>query len=184
MSTEHNRIRAILDLMEENWPEASADQAGTAIAAQRLGRLLQRTAQDRLRDLGLTFTEFELLSALRAQVPPHRLTPSDLYGAMLISSGGLTKVLKGLEARGLVRRPPAAGDGRSHPVELTVAGCTAAERAMREVQAAELPAMRAMACVWRGDAGLSDMFVELARAAESARDEAGADLHALEGASK
>jgi DNA-binding MarR family transcriptional regulator len=56
---------------------------------------------------------------------------------MLISSGGLTKLLKGLDARGLVLRLPSAGDARSRPVELSDEGSALIERAMTVGQAAE-----------------------------------------------
>ena len=157
--------------MNANWPDASAEQAGTAIAVQRLGRLLQRTTQKSLRSVGLTFTEFELLCALRVQAPPHRLTPSKLYDAMLISSGGLTKVLKGLEARELVLRPMDIDDGRSRPVALTPSGRALVETAIQQVQTAEEPVVRSMSQHWRGPGSLSDALVSLADAAERAGDD-------------
>lgn len=170
MTDDSHGIEATLDRMAENWPQASAAQAGTVIAAQRLARLVQRIAQSSLRGISLTPTEFELLSALRAHTPPHRLTPSDLYDAMLISSGGLTKLLKGLEARGLVLRPQSSGDGRSRPVELSDDGQALVERAMAAVQAAEAPVMRAMAGAWRGETDLAEGLIALADAAEHAEE--------------
>lgn len=130
--------------MRRNWPEASADQARQVMALARHARLIQDAAQAALQPFGLTRSEFELLATLRSYAPPHRLTPSDLYEAMLMSSGGMTKLLKGLEARGLVRRPPGEGDGRSRPVELTQTGRDLVERTMLEVQAAEAPLLDAI----------------------------------------
>lgn len=172
MSGREHKIRTILHLMDENWPGMSPSQAGTAIAAQRLGRILQRAAQHALQEVGVTFTEFEALSALRAQPAPHRLTPSDLYDAMLISSGGLTKVLKGLGARGLVTRPKSGGDGRSRPVELTGEGRATAERAMKLVQSVEAPIVAAMAGPGTNVAALTDTLIGLVEAAEDASGEA------------
>jgi len=143
--SEHpDQIGAIIAMMRRNWPEASADQAATVIAVHRLARTLIKTAQDALRDLELTPTEFEVLCALRVHEPPHRLKPTDLYEAMLISSGGLTKVLKGLEARALVLRPEVEGDGRSRPIELSGEGKALVEQAMELVQAAEEPILRGL----------------------------------------
>ncbi len=166
MTETRHKIRIVLERMQTNWPDASMSQAGTSIATQRLGRLLQRTAQDGLKETDLTFTEFEVLSALRAQAPPYVLTPSELYDAMLISSGGLTKVLMGLETRGLVRRSKNTNDGRSRPVELSEKGCDVAECAMRNVQSAERPIMEAMEEVRASEVALWDMLVTLAEAAE------------------
>ena len=162
-----DEIAPTLERMRRHWPRASAAQAGTVIAVQRLSRLLHRAATRALAPLGLTPAEFECLAALRAHAPPHRLTPSDLYGSMLMSSGGLTKLLRGLEARGLVLRPPSAGDGRSRPVELSPEGRALAERAMAAVQAAEAPMIEAMAAAWREGADLASGLVALTAAAEA-----------------
>jgi DNA-binding MarR family transcriptional regulator len=62
---------------------------------------------------------------------PNELLPTELYGAVLMSSGGLTKVLRGLEKRGLIARGKA--DRRSKPVRLTAKGRALAERAMLDL---------------------------------------------------
>ena len=41
---------------------------------------------------------------LRSVPSPYELTPTELYDAVLLSSGGMTKVLRRLETRGLVSR--------------------------------------------------------------------------------
>jgi DNA-binding MarR family transcriptional regulator len=128
--------------MRENWPEAVTPQSECAIKAQRLAALLQDWAQQSLAPFGLGFTEFEMLCALRAHPAPHRMLPSALYDALLISSGGLTKVLKGLEARGLVSRPAPCGDRRCRPVALTGDGRALVEAAMAEVQRADEARLR------------------------------------------
>lgn len=169
MTTASERTAAVLDSLAAHWPDASTEQAAATIAAQRLARLLARVAAEALAPLGLTPAEFELLSALRAHAPPHRLTPTALYDAMLISSGGLTKLLKGLEGRGLVARPSSETDRRSRPVALTEEGRALTERAMAIVQAAEAPMHRAMAEVWPGaGGGMARGLAALADAADKA----------------
>lgn len=161
------RTAALLDRMATHWPDASTDQAAATIALQRLARRLGRVAAEALAPLDLTPAEFELLAALRAHAPPHRLTPTELYDAMLISSGGLTKLLKGLEGRGLVARPVSDADRRSRPVALTPEGRALAERAMAAVQAAEAPLHRAMEDAWSGGAdGMARGLAALADAAD------------------
>jgi len=168
MSEDTDPIRTTIEMMRTNWPEASADRAAVVISVHRMARLLQRTAQDALQSVDLNPSEFELLSALRTRSPPHRLTPSDLYTAMLMSSGGLTKLLKGLEVRGLVLRPQSAGDGRSRPIELSEEGRIRVEAAMKIVQGAEEPLMRAMKASFTSVREMSRMLVALAIAAEEA----------------
>lgn len=123
--------------MRENWPEAATRQGAWVIMVQRLAALLQANARAALTPLELGFTEFEILAALRSSPPPHELVPSALYGAILISSGGLTKALKALETRGLIVRPLRPGDRRRRPIALTAEGRVLAEAAMRAVQRAD-----------------------------------------------
>ncbi|ADR35293.1 regulatory protein MarR (plasmid) [Sulfuricurvum kujiense DSM 16994] len=50
------------------------------------------------------------------------LSPTELYEAMLFSSGGMTKVLKRLEEKGLISRIPSSIDKRSLLVQLEEKG--------------------------------------------------------------
>jgi len=84
---------------------------------------------------GLNLTDFAVLATLRGLPPPCELTPTQLYSAVLISSGGLTKVLYGLERRGLISRVADDKDRRSRRVRLTPEGRTLAERALATLQA-------------------------------------------------
>jgi DNA-binding MarR family transcriptional regulator len=131
-----------LESMQANWPGAVTPQSAYVIMVQRLAALLQENARLALVPHGLSFTEFEMLAALRSAPPPHELIPSALYDALLISSGGLTKVLKSLERRGLIARPQRDGDRRRRPVALTSKGCELAEAAMRSVQKADAERLR------------------------------------------
>lgn len=168
MTRAETTIEDVLGLMRRNWPEMLPERAGFVIAVQRLTRLLQRSAAEALAPFALTLTEFELLSALRIQPPPYRLTPSDLYASMLMSSGGLTKVLKTLEIRGLVARQMDASDGRSRPVQLTTEGYDVINAAMAAVQAREAPVFEAMAAIWQGPQTATEALLRLSRAAEGA----------------
>jgi len=50
------------------------------------------------------------------------LSPTELYDAMLFSSGGMTKILNKLEERNLIKREPSLNDKRSILICLTVEG--------------------------------------------------------------
>lgn len=50
------------------------------------------------------------------------LSPTDLYDATVFSSGGMTKVLKKLEERKLIKREASFSDKRSILISLTVQG--------------------------------------------------------------
>jgi DNA-binding MarR family transcriptional regulator len=82
---------------------------------------------------GVTPTEFDVLATLRNAPPPHELTPSQVQGQMVITSGGLTKVMRQLEERKLVSRSLPGTDQRVKPVRITAAGKRLVERLMIEV---------------------------------------------------
>jgi DNA-binding MarR family transcriptional regulator len=123
----------ILNTRAENWPEAVTPITHLMVRIFRFSNLILANAERQMAALGLTFTEFEVLVTLRGVAPPHELVPTELYGAVLISSGGLTKVLHALENKNLIRRGKGHTDGRSKPVRLTTKGRALAERVMAEV---------------------------------------------------
>lgn len=86
---------------------------------------------------GLDAGEFDVISTLLRSGAPWRLTPTELYQTLMISSGGLTARLNRLESAGLIRRREAQADRRSLLVELTEAGRAKAEAAFREDMALE-----------------------------------------------
>ena len=71
---------------------------------------------------GLTWGQFETLVALRFAGAPYQLSPTQLYDAAQISSGGLTKILIGLEKMGLIVRTDNPDDQRSRFVRLAPKG--------------------------------------------------------------
>ena len=97
--------------------------------------MFEESCKNTVKDFGLTTTEFELLATLRFAPYPHQLTPSKIYDALLMSSGGLTKVLKSLEDRELIFRSDCKADRRSRPIQLSDAGKRLIEEVMPAVQA-------------------------------------------------
>lgn len=81
----------------------------------------------------LSVAEFDLLATLRNAAAPHEMTPSQIQNEMVITSGGLTKVMLQLEARGLVERLQLKNDLRVKPIRLTASGTAAIEAAMRDM---------------------------------------------------
>ena len=83
---------------------------------------------------GLTPAEFDVLSTLeRASRKDYTLTPKELQASVLITSGGLTKVLRQLEDRGLVERPVGEGDRRVKPVRVNAEAIRLIRAAREEV---------------------------------------------------
>jgi DNA-binding MarR family transcriptional regulator len=64
---------------------------------------------------------YDVLWAIR-RAPGHRVRMAELAASLTLSRGGLTKLADRLEAAGLLRREPAADDGRGLYAALTDAG--------------------------------------------------------------
>jgi DNA-binding MarR family transcriptional regulator len=124
----------LLVRMRKNWPKAIAPIAEVLLRVYRLNDLARANAQKQASRYGLSLTDFAVLAALRSAPPPCELSPTELYSAVLISSGGLTKVLYGLERRGLISRVADDADRRSRRVRLTPEGRALAERTVATLQ--------------------------------------------------
>ena len=70
---------------------------------------------------GITLSQYDVLLRL-AQAPGGQLTMSDLAGAVLYSTGGLTRLFERMRRAGLVRREPSEEDRRVIYAALTDAG--------------------------------------------------------------
>jgi len=76
----------------------------------------------------LTWCQLETLVALRITSMPYQMSPTALYDAVQVTSGGLTKILNGLEERDLIARIDNPKDRRSRLVCLTSKGKTLVEK--------------------------------------------------------
>jgi DNA-binding MarR family transcriptional regulator len=94
-----------------------------AIYLRRLGHLIEseydRMCQARF---GMSAHDMRVLLALRRVGPPHALRPTDLFEALLITSGAVTKQVDRLERRRLVKRLPDPAHGGGFRVQLTPRG--------------------------------------------------------------
>ena len=113
--------------------KASPPETQFALSVARLGALLKQKTESALSTYGLTYLAFEVLVALDAQSEQQGLTPTELQELLFRSSGGVSKVLKQLEATGLVTRALNPGDKRSSNARLTSAGKAVAEQALSGV---------------------------------------------------
>lgn len=164
----------------EDWARASDEAPGVDVAAlvamlrlARVGQLAEAFWQELLERYELTPSELDVLGALRAAGRPYTLRPSQLYAPLRRSSGGMTKILARLEARGLVTRMPNPEDGRSRPVVLSARGVALHDRVLRGSAAAAAGLLGGMAEDER--AGLGETLPRLLEQLEApAADAAGA----------
>ncbi|MEV8442886.1 MarR family transcriptional regulator [Actinosynnema sp. NPDC051121] len=103
----------------------------------RLGRLVDVELGKTFASHGLDRASFDVLATLRRSAPPHRLTPTELMRASMVTSGAVTQRLDRLEARGLVARTPNEHDGRGVVVALTDAGHELIDRVLPDHLATE-----------------------------------------------
>ncbi len=154
-------MRDHVDVILEQWrrelPALDPAPMGVVGRISRLALLLQQQIEPVFAEHGLNGGEFDVLAALRRSGKPFRLTPSALAASLLVSSGGITKRLKSLEAAGLVRRSPSSADGRSSLVELTARGRKLVETVVAAHRANEERLIAAL------DARQRDQLAELLR---------------------
>ena len=90
----------------------------TLLAGRQIEAWLGETLSARQLDTSSYFA----LSALWLSGPPHRMTAGELSQRIVQTSGGTTKTIQRLVARGLVRRVADPDDGRRSLLELTPEG--------------------------------------------------------------
>jgi DNA-binding MarR family transcriptional regulator len=114
------------------WAEVRPDFDTSPVAVvARLGRAAAYVSagiDTRLEEFGLSRAGWDVLASLRRTGPPHRLSPTQLYVALMRSSGAMTHRLHRLERQGLIKRVPDAGDARGILVELTRKGILLVDR--------------------------------------------------------
>jgi DNA-binding MarR family transcriptional regulator len=114
-----DHVQHVLDQWRREAAELDRSPFGVIGRISRLAQLLQAELEPIFAAHGLNAGEFDVLAALRRAGRPYRLSPTELSTALIITSGGMTKRLNALEARGLIRREPDPSDGRSTAVALT-----------------------------------------------------------------
>ena len=113
---------------QREYPELDTRTFPPMVRLARLSVLIESFQQAVLSPFELSSGDYGVLAALRRAGDPYSLSPSKLYSRLDRSSGGLTKNLKRLEERGLVKRAPDPSDGRGSVVSLTRAGIDLQER--------------------------------------------------------
>lgn len=125
-------------------PDLNTEPMAILGRAKRLSNLVARGIEETFAGYGLDRGEFDVIATLRRSGPPYRLTPTEMYTMLMLSSGGLTHRLDRLEKAGLIAREKSERDGRSFVVSLTPRGKDLAERAFRADMANELSVLLAL----------------------------------------
>lgn len=115
-----------MDRVLAQWAETRVDLDLTPVGViARLGRTtayLDAGINAGLAEFGLSRGSWDVLASLRRSGSPYRLSPTQLYQALMRTSGAMTHRLYRLERSGLITRLPDPDDGRGLLVELTLTG--------------------------------------------------------------
>lgn len=102
-----------------------------AIYFMRLGTLVEQSFDKMCNSLcGISGSDMRVLLALRRSGHPYAKRPTDLYRALLVTSGAITKKIDRLTGLGLVERQPDPGHGGGFIVRLTRKGLDVVEKAI------------------------------------------------------
>lgn len=127
-------LRDHVDHILDDWRRELSQLDPSPIAVigrlSRISRLLDRRIDEVLDRHGIDQTSFGILAALRRAGPPYRLSPTDLYRSLLLTSGAMTYRIDTLTDAGLVKRSPDPDDRRGMMVSLTSKGRRTVERAL------------------------------------------------------
>jgi len=118
-----------------NHPEAPRDLILASRLLLRTARLLREHINRALTPFDLDISQYLVISMLAADEHQPSM-PSELGTTIDATRTQMTRLLDGLEARGLVRRQASTQDRRSLELTLTAAGRRLLERAAPQVHAA------------------------------------------------
>ncbi len=117
---------------ERERPDLDVRPQGVVGRLHRLADFLREELVAVYRRHGLSEGDFDVLATLRRAGAPYERSAGELAAHTMVTSGGLTKRVDALEARGLVVRRVAERDGRGRVVALTPRGREVIDAAFTE----------------------------------------------------
>jgi DNA-binding MarR family transcriptional regulator len=123
-------VDAILAQWQRERPDLDASPMGPLGRIKRCAALLEQQLEAGFAAFDLSLWEFDMLAALRRSGTPYRLSPTELFSTLMVTSGTMTHRLKRLESRGFIERVANAQDARSMLVQLTGSGLALIDRAV------------------------------------------------------
>lgn len=114
-------------------PDLDLNQLAIVGRVARLGAHLEQRFNVLAESEGLNRGLIDVLAALRRSGAPYRLSPTDLFNSLMVSSGCMTHRLDRLEEQGLVERLRDPEDRRGLLVGLTPKGRALIDRVLPAV---------------------------------------------------
>ena len=109
-------VEELLNVWRRERPDLNTDAFALLLRATHLASVVGTFQRRVLEPFEISPSEYDVLAALRRAGSPYRLNPKALTQRLDRSSGGMAKLLKGLEVGGYVQRAPDPEDG---PGEVT-----------------------------------------------------------------
>lgn len=123
-----------VDFVVEQWASAMPELDASSMAVfgrmLRIMKHLTKTRAEALAPFGFRDGEFDVLATLRRAGAPYRLSPTQLYKSLLVTSGAMTNRLNRLEEVGSIVRVADPDDKRSMLVALSEQGLAKIEQAL------------------------------------------------------
>jgi DNA-binding MarR family transcriptional regulator len=167
---QRDHVAAILDAWRAQRPGLDVSPVAIFGRITRIQRYQAAAVREVWHRHQLDSGDYDVLAALSRSGPDHRLTPTELYRSVLVSSATITERLDRLERRGLITRRPADRDRRSVLVELTPAGRAAFDQAVPDLLATEATLLEGLSRQDR--AALSRLLAKLAANLETSNEPA------------
>jgi DNA-binding MarR family transcriptional regulator len=119
---EHDHVDVVLAEWQKQGVRLDSSPVAVVARIGRAGALLDRGLNTNFARFGLTRTDWDVLASLRRVGAPYRRSPTELYRALMRTSGGMTHLVDRLEREGLVERVADPDDRRGLLVGLTRKG--------------------------------------------------------------
>ncbi|MEO9338770.1 MarR family transcriptional regulator [Mesorhizobium sp. SB112] len=123
------------------WRAARPDinGSGKAVVGRilHLNDIIMRAVDKALSRHGIMYPVYAVLATIRVSGEPYRMSPTELLSTLLVTSGGLSNLLRRMEADGYITRTANKRDGRGVIVELTDEGLALADASMADHAAVE-----------------------------------------------
>ena len=120
--THEDHVSSILTQWAAERPDLDASPMGIIGRISRLSLVVEKELEPVFVQWGLNHWSFDMLATLRRTGAPYRLSPTELFRSMMVTSGTMTNRIDRLAEKKHVRRVPDPEDRRGILVELTDEG--------------------------------------------------------------
>lgn len=125
-----DHVDKIIAQWNKEKPELDVTSMEVIGRIKRIFKHLDREMEKTFNAHGMNAASFDVLATLRRSGPPYTLSPGDMMGATMVTSGTMTNRIDQLVKEGLVERIRNPKDGRGFIISLTKKGFVVIEAAI------------------------------------------------------